>query len=211
MNDILHYFTENSTIRNARIKKLLIENNIKEYKCECCQLDSWNGQNITLELDHINGINNDNRLDNLRLLCPNCHSQTPTFRGRGRNGRKEKKIFNDSEFIEIVKRSTTYKQVCIELGIVSTGPNNKTIKKRMNELNITLKSKNIDISKYYCKCGEKKNVESSNCIRCSNKKRRKVKRPPYEQLLKEVQDSSYVAMGKKYGVSDNAIRKWLNL
>lgn len=42
----------------------------------------WNGELIPLELEHINGINNDNRLENLTLLCPNCHAQTPTYRGK---------------------------------------------------------------------------------------------------------------------------------
>lgn len=53
------------------------------YWCESCGMDpEWNGQPITLELDHINGNPGDDRRDNLRWLCPNCHSQTETFRGR---------------------------------------------------------------------------------------------------------------------------------
>jgi 5-methylcytosine-specific restriction endonuclease McrA len=48
----------------------------------CGQQPMWNGKQLVLILDHINGINNDNRLENLRLLCPNCNSQTPTFAGR---------------------------------------------------------------------------------------------------------------------------------
>ena len=55
----------------------------KEYKCEICGISEWQGKELSLQLDHINGINNDNRIENLRLLCPNCHSQTETFSGRG--------------------------------------------------------------------------------------------------------------------------------
>lgn len=54
-----------------------------EYKCACCgNTGEWNGRPLVLQLDHINGDNCDNRLENLRFLCPNCHSQTDTFAGR---------------------------------------------------------------------------------------------------------------------------------
>lgn len=68
---------------NRILKKRLLENSLLEYKCsECNIVDTWNGKPISLQLDHINGTNNDNRLENLRLLCPNCHSQTETFCGK---------------------------------------------------------------------------------------------------------------------------------
>ena len=75
-------FCENSTytapLRIRVLKEALIIN-----KCSICNLDGyWNDKPITLQLDHINGIGNDNRLENLRFLCPNCHSQTNTFSGR---------------------------------------------------------------------------------------------------------------------------------
>ena len=53
--------------------------------CACCgNAGRWQGQPLTLQLDHVNGRYNDNRLENLRWLCPNCHSQTETFAGRGK-------------------------------------------------------------------------------------------------------------------------------
>lgn len=69
-------------------KRHLVET--RGYKCEECEIDSWNGKSIVLELDHINGDSNDNSLENVRLLCPNCHSQTHTFRIKNRgSGRKK--------------------------------------------------------------------------------------------------------------------------
>jgi predicted RNA-binding Zn-ribbon protein involved in translation (DUF1610 family) len=60
------------------------------YKCEECGISEWNGKPIILDLDHINGNSNDNGLENVRLLCPNCHSQTDTYKVKNRgNGRKK--------------------------------------------------------------------------------------------------------------------------
>lgn len=69
-------------LQTNRLKKRLIADGLKEDRCEMCLRDSWNGHPIPLELDHINGKREDNRLANLRILCPNCHAQTQTYRGR---------------------------------------------------------------------------------------------------------------------------------
>lgn len=64
------------------LKRRLIEEGLKKPRCEECLRESWRGKAIPLELDHINGQREDNRLGNLRILCPNCHAQTDTYRGR---------------------------------------------------------------------------------------------------------------------------------
>ena len=79
-------FCIHSKRQNAKIRRYLIEHEILDYRCAVCGLeDYWQEKNLTLELDHINGDCCDNHLDNLRFLCPNCHSQTSTFRGRNIN------------------------------------------------------------------------------------------------------------------------------
>ncbi|GAB3316712.1 hypothetical protein ACFQT0_01310 [Hymenobacter humi] len=74
---------ENSTYTSSfRLRNRLITHELKERRCEQCQLAEWQGSPIPLELHHINGVNNDHRLANLRLLCPNCHAQTENYRGK---------------------------------------------------------------------------------------------------------------------------------
>jgi len=76
-------FSENSTFPRQKIKARIIKENLIEYKClECNNAGEYNNKPLSLHLDHINGVNNDNRLINLRFLCPNCHSQTDTYSGK---------------------------------------------------------------------------------------------------------------------------------
>lgn len=72
---------ENSSYsKNTRLKRLLVEAKIKTGDCEVCGLiPKWNDKPLVMQLDHINGVRSDNRLENLRIVCPNCHSQTDTF------------------------------------------------------------------------------------------------------------------------------------
>ena len=76
---------ENSTYANiSRLKERLVREGKLEYKCQNCGIKEWQSKPLSLHLDHINGKNNDHRIENLRFLCPNCHSQTDTYAGRNK-------------------------------------------------------------------------------------------------------------------------------
>ena len=66
----------------ASVRNRILKEGLLEYECNECNIKDYNGKPLSLELDHINGKGHDHRLENLRWLCPNCHSQTKTFRGK---------------------------------------------------------------------------------------------------------------------------------
>jgi AraC-like DNA-binding protein len=72
----------NSRASRLTVKRRLLAERVKTARCDECGLEEWRGKPLRLELHHLNGDGRDHRLENLRLLCPNCHSQTPNFGGR---------------------------------------------------------------------------------------------------------------------------------
>lgn len=152
--DINQILIENSTYSTSKLKKRLYEEGYKSRCCEMCgQGEEWRGRKMSLILDHINGINNDNRLENLRIVCPNCNATLETH-CRGNNKINKKKI-------------------------------------------------------YKCECGKDINKNSKKCQTCSSLSQRKVERPSLETILNDIEELGYKGTGRKYGVSDNTIRKWI--
>jgi hypothetical protein len=147
-NKIPHYsndeiFKLNSKVSRTTLKKRIIRDNIFKYECVFCgNPGEWMGKKISLILDHINGYRNDNRLENLRFLCPNCNSTLPTH-----------------------CQGWNYKEKSIE---------SKKNKRKYHE----------------------------------RPSQRKVKRPSKEELKKMLSEENYCKIGRKYGVSDNAVRNW---
>ena len=83
-------FIENSTADQKTLRDWYLKGKYTEYKCDICGLEPfWNGKELTLILDHINGHNHDDRLENLRWVCPNCNQQLPTTNGKNIKRLKE--------------------------------------------------------------------------------------------------------------------------
>lgn len=102
--DSCDMFIENSKYSRSTVRKRIIRDKLLEYKCAVPRCDNVGvhlGRPLVLQLDHINGISSDNRLANLRWICPNCHSQTETYAGK-----KNKKIQNKCECGVILHRQT---------------------------------------------------------------------------------------------------------
>jgi predicted RNA-binding Zn-ribbon protein involved in translation (DUF1610 family) len=158
---------ERSTYSRKDVKRRLYQEGLKQPVCELCGQDEiWRGARMSLILDHINGVSDDNRLENLRIVCPNCAATFDTHCARGRR----------------LDRSP---RPCERCGEPFTP---KYPRQR------------------YCslECGSR--WDRSGRPRPST---RRVDRPPYPQLLREVRAVGYCATGRRYGVSDNAIRKWI--
>jgi hypothetical protein len=157
---------EDSTYDRASLKRRLFAAGLKVRRCELCgQDENWHGKKMALILDHINGVPDDNRFQNLRIVCPNCAATFETHCGR-KNRLEERECRGcGDKFVPRYKKQR------------------------------------------YCssRCG----VRHDRRARGPQPTRRKVERPSHEQLLADLQTMSFVAVGRKYGVSDNAIRKWL--
>ena len=122
-------FIKNSPYATSSVAQWIIKLDLLEYKCSMCGIDAWLDKHITLELDHMNGINDDHRLPNLRFLCPNCHSQTPNFRGRGIN--KGIKLVSDKDLINALHNSKNIRQALMAVKLTPRGGNYARAKKLM--------------------------------------------------------------------------------
>jgi hypothetical protein len=158
---------EHSTYSRQTLKRRLFKEGLKLRRCEMCgQGEVWNGQLMALILDHVNGVADDNRLENLRIVCPNCAATLDTHCGRQ-------------------TRYTRAPRACLRCG---------------REFPPAYRSHRY-CSRY---CGVRHKHGGH-----ARPERRKVDRPPYAQLLREVHALGYLGTGRRYGVSDNAIRKWI--
>ncbi|HUR86807.1 MAG TPA: hypothetical protein VMY78_15850 [Solirubrobacteraceae bacterium] len=166
MEEIL---VESSTFSRNHLKSRLYSAGLKQAICEMCgQNDMWRGHRMGMILDHINGVRDDHRLANLRIVCPNCAATFDTHCGRkNRQERLDR---------ECARCGTTFSP--------------KYPRHR------------------YCSraCGMRAPRTSRGIAK---PELRRVERPPYEQLVREIAETGYSAVGRRYGVSDNAIRKWV--
>lgn len=126
-------FKKGSLYTGETLKKYIDYYELKEYKCEICDNDGeWLNRILVLEIDHIDGDRTNNELINLRYLCPNCHSQTDTFRGRNINNGKKK--VTDNQLILALKNENNIRQALIKVKLAPKGGNYKRAKKLLNEM-----------------------------------------------------------------------------
>lgn len=125
------FFIENSKYNPSDIKRVLEQFNIFPYRCTKCGIHEWQDEKITLEIDHTNGNNRDNRIENLRYLCPNCHSQTPTFRGRNKNSGVQK--VPEQQLIDAYKSEGNIHLALKKCNLAPKGANYKRIKRILVE------------------------------------------------------------------------------
>lgn len=118
-------FIENSPVTQKVLTSYIKRHNLIEYKCDKCGCTGeWQDGIISLELDHINGINNDNRLKNLHYLCPNCHALTDTYRGKNKEiGIKRKDEISEEEFVKALQNKPNIRQALLSLGLAAKGAN----------------------------------------------------------------------------------------
>lgn len=112
-------FQYGKKIKSAQAVQAVIA--LRGHKCEYCGLSEWMENPIPLELHHIDGDNLNNVLENLQLLCPNCHALTENYRGRNINNGAEK--ISDECFVEALKNSVSIRQALISLGLTAKGGN----------------------------------------------------------------------------------------
>ena len=128
-------FTENSNASSHYVRSLLLKHNLKVHKCESCSISNeWNDKPINLQMDHINGDRKDHRLENLRWLCPNCHSQTDTFCSRNSN----RNTVSDEELREALLNSPNIRQALAKFDLENGGNYRRAkriIKKVLDESN----------------------------------------------------------------------------
>jgi len=204
MSDI---FTKNNYhISGGRLLKELLK--IRPQECECCHFTQWLNQPIKLQVHHIDGDNTNNLVENLQLLCPNCHSYTDSWCKN-----KNKKIVTDAELIQALSISKTIHQALILVGLNTSGTHYNRAKRLILENKISLISlTEEELNKqqpHYCiDCGTLLQTNSKRCTRCANIAQQKVKRPNRENLKNLIRNKPFTVIGNIFGVSDNAIRKW---
>jgi len=183
---------ENSDYRCTNSLKIkLLKYKLLKYECNECGISEWRNKKLSLHLDHINGVNDDNRIENLRLLCPNCHAQTQTYAGNNRGTG--------------APRARRAEKQCMDCG-VTVGHSSS----RCTPCAVQYRSKAVyDVSCHNCsKHIGWRDKEKVACRPCAALLRKtKIQWPSLVELQEIVNKNSYLAVGRDLGVSDNAVRK----
>lgn len=110
----------------------------QDNKCDICKIEnSWNGKELKFDLDHIDGNRNNEKRNNLRLICPNCHSQTDTYKV-GNNKQAGGIVYTDEQIIQALKENTSGYSAIKSLGMNPHGGNYVRIRKIIKKYNLNL-------------------------------------------------------------------------
>ena len=132
--DVFEYLEKSTNIKSSILRKKLIESGVKEDRCEICGISEWQGVKLPLELHHKDTNHYNNSLENLQILCPNCHSITKNWRGR--NIQREEKKISDQEMIEAIKTTPNIRQALLKVGLAPKGGNYKRVYELKAKYNI---------------------------------------------------------------------------
>lgn len=194
-------------INGNRIKKQLIIE--RGHICNICGLSKWNEASIPLEVHHKDGNRLNNDMDNLQLLCPNCHALTENFSTKNNDSKVD-----DSELIRILKDSYTIHEALCRLHLSTSGVQYERARKLIvdNEIQHLYKNDALPIIRYCIDCGKPVSRQSIRCRECNGKLSNinasdgaKLSR---EELKELIRTTSFTKIGEMFGVSDNAVRKW---
>lgn len=130
----------NSIKRGTALRAII---NLRGRKCEECGLDEWLGEPITLEVHHIDGNSLNNELSNLKLLCPNCHSMTDNWKGRGIK-KKQQDHIKEEDYVEALRTSQNIRQALIKLNLTAKGDNYNRAKEIIDKYDISFCNVNED-------------------------------------------------------------------
>ena len=230
LEDVLTYGSHYSS--NA-LKHRLVKAGILQYVCNICDLnpdDPGVWQDIVLQLDHINGDSVDNQLDNLRILCPNCHSQTSTYGSKstrydnqksgkcqncGRGSKHSKTCWrcNDSivDFPTMDKTLLMFYEMGLEATAQKLGMEPQALKSRVMAFakNLVEAFGSDEIIANTAPLGSRKKLEILHQDSIVKTPPKKAVYPPVDELIAEINASSFVAVAERLGVSDNAVRKYI--
>lgn len=183
-------------------------------KCECCGLSEWNSIPITLQAHHIDGDRTNNVLENLALLCPNCHSQTDNFCSKN----IKKSPVPDEVLIKALQEQPSIRQALLSVGLSDGSVNYKRARVLLSQEGVVLPEKEHSPSKItgeysngFClDCGRPVSYGAARCLSCASAERQKniSHRPSREILKQQIRTMPFLQIGKEYGVTDNAVRKW---
>lgn len=214
------YCTNESPFSSHTVKLKLIACGEKQWICERCHRTTWNDQPIPIELHHIDGNKRNNLIENLQILCNNCHAQTESFR-RKKSNSSSKISKTIEEYKNAIVSSPNMRQALIKLGISPRGGNYLRARTIMNDQGLSFRPYTEEEKKVYRANlnkasrtrrlvfeGNMRKIYNRRSIKEWGIENRKVVRPSKDELLHMIWSKSAEKIAKTYGISSSAVKKW---